>query len=64
MDLNEQIKVFRENGKSHDYIMGYLDCTFEVMKTQREELIKEIIKNLNEYKAKMVLDDRISRERR
>lgn len=57
MDLNEQIKVFRENGKSHDYIMGYLDGTFEVMKTQREDLIKEINKNLNEYKAKMLLGD-------
>lgn len=57
MDLNEQIKVFRENGKSHDYIMGYLDGTFEVLKTQRDELIKEINKNLNEYKAKMILRD-------
>ena len=57
MDLNEQIKVFRENGKSHDYIMGYLDGTFEVLKTQREELIKEIIKNLNEYKAKQIIED-------
>lgn len=56
MDLNEQIKVFRENGKSHDYIMGYLDCTFEVLKTQREELIKETIKNLNEYKAKQIIE--------
>jgi len=57
MDLNEQIKVFRENGKSHDYIMGYLDGTFEVLKIRRDELIKEINKNLNEYKAKMLLGD-------
>ncbi len=57
MDLNEQIKVFRENGKSHDYIMGYLDGTFEVLKTQRMVLIKEINKNLNEYKAKQIIED-------
>ena len=57
MDINEQIKVFRENGKSNDYIMGYLDGTFELLKTQREELIKEINKNLNEYKAKHIIED-------
>ena len=57
MDIIEQMKVFRENGKSHDYIMGYLDGIFEVLKTQREELIKEINKNLNEYKEKQIIED-------
>lgn len=57
MDINEQIKLFRENGKSHDYIMGYLDGIFDTLKKQREELVKDIKKNLNENKAKMILGD-------
>lgn len=57
MDINEQIKLFRENGKSYDYIMGYLDGIFDTLKKQREELVKDIKKNLNENKAKMILGD-------
>ena len=37
--------------------MGYLDGTFEVLKIRRDELIKEINKNLNEYKAKQIIGD-------
>lgn len=57
MDINEQVKLFRENGKSHDYIMGYLDGIFDTLQKQRDELVKDINKNLNEYKAKMILGD-------
>lgn len=57
MDINERTKLMRENGKSHDYIMGYLDGIFDTLKEQREEIVKDIKKNLNEYKAKVILGD-------
>lgn len=57
MDINEQVKLFRENGKSHDYIIGYLDGIFDTLQKQRDELVKDINKNLNEYKVKMILGD-------
>jgi NifB/MoaA-like Fe-S oxidoreductase len=44
--LNDKVREMRENGKSHDYIMGYLDGIFETLKEQRKEIMKDILENL------------------
>ena len=52
--LNDKVREMRENGKSHDYIMGYLDCIFEnyldgifeTLEEQRKEIMKDIKENL------------------
>lgn len=44
--LNDKVREMRENGKSHDYIMGYLDGIFETLEEQRKEIMKDIKENL------------------
>jgi hypothetical protein len=44
--LNDKVRKMRENGKSHDYIMGYLDCIVETLEEQRKEIMKDIKESL------------------
>lgn len=44
--LNDKVRKMRENGKSYDYIMGYLDCTVETLEEQRKEIMKDITRIL------------------
>ena len=44
--LNDKVREMRENGKDHDYIMGYLDGIFDTLKEQRKEIMKDITRIL------------------
>lgn len=60
MDYEEKVKLMRKNGRSQEYIMGYLDGAFDKMVETRndiDELAKRITKKLNEEKANRILGD-------